>query len=68
MVFISLNVETARKEVGIVQLLAEIFCMDFIRHKNTKEKKKGEITVGADTAMNIRQEPETFDEYVKLQR
>ena len=41
MVFISLDVETARKEVGIVQLLAEIFCIDIVCHNNSKGKKKG---------------------------
>ena len=64
-VFISLDLETAGEEIGIVQLLAEIFRMDIVCHKNTKGKKKGEINVGADTATNIRREPETFDEYVK---
>ena len=64
-VFISLDLETAGEEVGIVQLSAEIFRLDINCHKNTKGKKKGEINVRADTATNIRREPETFDEYVK---
>ena len=64
-VFICLDLKTTGGEVGIVQLLAEIFCMRINYHKNTKGKKKGEINVGTDTTTNIRRELETFDEYVK---
>ena len=46
-VFISLDLETARKEVGIVQLLAEIFFMDIVRHNNSKGNKTGGVGGGA---------------------
>ena len=64
-VFISLDVETAGEEVGVVQLSAEISRLELVRHINKKGKQKGKENVGADTATNIRRDPEVFNAYVK---
>ena len=64
-VFISLDVETAWEEVGVVQLSAEISRLELVRHINKKGKQKGKENVGADTATNIRRDPEVFNAYVK---
>ena len=64
-VFISLDVETAGEEVGVVQLSAEISRLGLVRHINKKGKQKGKENVGAGTATNIRRDPEVFNAYVK---
>ena len=64
-VFISLDVETAGEEVGVVHLSAEISRLELVRNVKTKGKYKGKIDVGGDTATGIRRDPEVFNEYVK---
>ena len=64
-VFVSLDVETAGEEVGVAQLLAEIFRLNRIPTKNKKGKNKEKINIGADTATHIRRDPEVFTKYIK---
>ena len=64
-VFISFDIETAGEQVGIVQISAEIFCLDLVRNKNLTGKNKGKVNHAADSAENIRCDPEVFDEYVR---
>ena len=60
-VFISFDIETAGEQVGIVQISAEVFRLDLVRNKNKQGKHKGEINSAADTATNIRRDPEVFN-------
>ena len=64
-VFISLDVETAGEDVGVVQLSAEISRLELVRNIKTKGKYKGKVEVGGDTATNIQRDPEVFNEFVK---
>ena len=63
-VFISFDLETAGEEVGVIQISAEIFCLDLVRNKKTKGKHKGEINQEGDTATNVRRYPEVFNKYI----
>ena len=58
-VLISLDLETAGEYVGIVQLSAEICCLELIRHMNNKGKDSFK-----DTAEKIERNPNTFNKYV----
>ena len=63
-VFISLDIEHSGDEAGIVQLLAEMTCLELIRNNHTKGKSKGKVNTRGDTATNICRDEECFDKYV----
>ena len=64
-VFNSFNLETASKDVGFVQVSAEVFHLGLVRSINMTGKYKGEVDTVGDIVTNICCGSKMFNQYVK---